>query len=146
MIATTTTRPAVLQHALPEGFCETYGHVNKAVRKRDVGEIVEKLVENYPKAAVAASLDKIKDLGFRFAAQSGLTISMDDVKTPPEKGAILDRYEKDAEKIESQFKQGHHHRRRAAPEGSRDLDQCHRRRAAVDGGDAPGHDRSTPST
>jgi DNA-directed RNA polymerase subunit beta' len=102
----TTPGRLFFEHALPAGFCDTYGYVDRSVRKRDIGEIVEKLVENYPKAAVAASLDKIKDLGFRYAAQSGLTISMDDVKTPESKGAILDRYEKDAEKIESQFKKG----------------------------------------
>jgi DNA-directed RNA polymerase subunit beta' len=102
----TTPGRLFFEHALPEGFCDTYGYVDKAVRKRDVGELVEKLVENYPKAAVSASLDEIKDLGFRYAAQSGLTISMDDVKTPSEKGTILDRHEKDAEKIESQFKKG----------------------------------------
>ena len=55
---------------------------------------------------MAASLDRIKALGFRFAAQSGLTISIDDVRTPPEKQAILDRYEKEAEKAETQFKRG----------------------------------------
>ncbi|MGH9166120.1 MAG: DNA-directed RNA polymerase subunit beta', partial [Acidimicrobiales bacterium] len=60
----------------------------------------------YNKAEVAESLDRIKDLGFRFASQSGLTISIDDVKTPPEKAAILDRYETEAEKAESQFKRG----------------------------------------
>src|SRR4051812_41796405 len=48
----------------------------------------------------------MKALGFRFASQSGLTISMDDVKTPPKKGSILDGYEKEAEKIETQFRRG----------------------------------------
>ena len=55
---------------------------------------------------MAASLDRIKALGFRFAAQSGLTISINDVQTPPDKVAILDRYEKEAEKAETQFKRG----------------------------------------
>ena len=55
---------------------------------------------------MAESLDKIKHLGFRYASQSGLTISMDDVQTPPSKGTILDRYEKEAEKIETQFRRG----------------------------------------
>ena len=116
------------------------------MRKRDIGEIVEKLVENYPKAAVAASLDQIKDLGFRYAAQSGLTISMDDVRTPAEKGAILDRYEKDAEKIESQFKKGiitDDERRQKEVEIWTNATEEVRQ---GDGGDAAGHDRSTPST
>jgi DNA-directed RNA polymerase subunit beta' len=55
---------------------------------------------------VAESLDRIKDLGFRFATRSGLTISIDDVKTPPDKQQILDRYEKEAEKAENQFRRG----------------------------------------
>ncbi len=90
--------------ALPPGF----RYVNDLVGKRTtgIGVIVEELSANYPKRTVAASLDRIKALGFRFAAQSGLTISIDDVRTPPEKQAILDRYEKEAEKAETQFRRG----------------------------------------
>ncbi len=90
--------------ALPEGF----RYVNDVVGKRNtpIGVIVEELAAEHPKHVVAASLDRIKALGFRFAAQSGLTISIDDVRTPAEKQAILDRYEKEAEKAESQFKRG----------------------------------------
>ncbi|MBV9041829.1 MAG: DNA-directed RNA polymerase subunit beta', partial [Acidimicrobiia bacterium] len=102
----TTAGRLFFENALPADYCAQFGYVDSAVKKRDVGEIVEKLVDNYPKAIVAESLDRLKDLGFRFASQSGLTISMDDVKTPPDKGTILDRYEKEAEKIENQFKRG----------------------------------------
>ena len=55
---------------------------------------------------MADSLDKIKDLTFRFAARSGLTISIDDVKTPPSKADIINRYEAEAQKAETQFKRG----------------------------------------
>ena len=90
--------------ALPEGF----RYVNDVVGKRNtpIGTIVEELSSAYPKRVVASSLDRIKALGFRFATQSGLTISIDDVRTPPEKQGILDRYEKEAEKAENQFKRG----------------------------------------
>src|SRR5438874_1199898 len=102
----TTAGRLFFENALPAGYCARFGYIAQAVRKRHVGEIVEKLVDNYPKAIVAESLDRLKDLGFRFASQSGLTISMDDVKTPADKGTILDRYEKEAEKIENQFRRG----------------------------------------
>jgi DNA-directed RNA polymerase subunit beta' len=100
----TTPGRLIFNTALPEGF----RFVNDVVGKKNVpiGTIVEELADNYPKAQVAESLDKIKDLGFRYAAQSGLTISIDDVKTPPQKASILDRYEKEAEKAETQFKRG----------------------------------------
>jgi DNA-directed RNA polymerase subunit beta' len=100
----TTPGRIFFNEALPEGF----RYVNDVVGKRNtpIGVIVEELAATYPKHVVAASLDRIKALGFRFAAQSGLTISIDDVRTPPEKQGILDRYEKEAEKAESQFKRG----------------------------------------
>jgi DNA-directed RNA polymerase subunit beta' len=100
----TTAGRVFFNEALPEGFA----FVNDVVGKRNtpIGQIVEELSANYPKHVVAASLDRIKALGFRFAAQSGLTISIDDVQTPPDKLAILDRYEKEAEKAETQFKRG----------------------------------------
>jgi len=100
----TTPGRLFFNEALPEGF----RYVNEVVGKRNVpiGVIVEELAADYHKAEVGASLDRIKALGFRFAAQSGLTISINDVVTPADKQQILDRYEKEAEKAENQFKRG----------------------------------------
>ncbi len=100
----TTPGRIFFNEALPADF----GFVNDVVGKRatSVGSIVEQLAALYPRAVVAESLDRIKELGFRFATRSGLTISIDDVKTPPDKREILDRYEAEAQKAESQFKRG----------------------------------------
>src|SRR5207248_7238669 len=68
----TTAGRLFFENALPADYCARFGYITRSVRKRDVGEIVEKLVDNYPKAIVAESLDRLKDLGFRFASQSGL--------------------------------------------------------------------------
>ncbi|MDE3086045.1 MAG: DNA-directed RNA polymerase subunit beta', partial [Acidobacteriota bacterium] len=102
--AETTPGRVFFNGALPKGF----PYVNDVVGKRNtpIGSIVEEIAATEPKHVVAASLDRIKALGFRFAAQSGLTISIDDVRTPAEKQAILDRYEREAEKAETQFKRG----------------------------------------
>ncbi|HEX4867366.1 MAG TPA: DNA-directed RNA polymerase subunit beta' [Acidimicrobiales bacterium] len=83
-----------------------FGAITETVKKKQMGEIVDRLANEYPKAVVAASLDGIKDLCFGFAARSGLTISIDDVTTPPEKRAILDDHEKEADKVEQQFRRG----------------------------------------
>ncbi len=58
------------------------------------------------KAQIASSLDAIKNLCYRFASQSGLTVSIDDVKTPVRKREILDGYEAQADKVENQFRRG----------------------------------------
>ena len=62
--------------------------------------------DNYHKSAVAASLDAIKNLCYRYASQAGLTVSIDDVKTPKAKKALLDDYEAQADKVENQFRRG----------------------------------------
>ena len=101
----TTTPGRVLFN---EGLPFSFRFINDLVGKRatPIATVVEELTAGYGRQEVAASLDRIKASGFRFASQSGLTISINDVQTPPEKKAILDRYEKEAEKAETQYKRG----------------------------------------
>jgi DNA-directed RNA polymerase subunit beta' len=101
---TTTPGRVLFNSALPKGF----RFVNDVVGKRStpIGTIVEEICATEPKHIVAESLDRVKALGFRYAAQSGLTISIDDVRTPAQKQAILERYERETEKAEAQFKRG----------------------------------------
>jgi DNA-directed RNA polymerase subunit beta' len=100
----TTAGRLFFNQALPEGF----GYVNDVIGKRstNIGVIIEQLSEGYSKAVVARCADEIKNTAFRFATQSGLTFSIDDVRTPESKRTILDRYEAEAEKVENQFKRG----------------------------------------
>ncbi len=98
----TTVGRLIFNEVLPDDF----GFVDRPIRKKDMGEIVDRLATDYPKSVVQDSLDQLKDLCFGFAARSGLTISVDDVKTPSEKKGILERYEKEAEKVETQFRRG----------------------------------------
>jgi DNA-directed RNA polymerase subunit beta' len=94
----------IFNTALPADFPFVNEIVGK--RNRSLGQIVEVLADRYSRAVVAESLDKIKNLCFRYAAQSGLTISIDDVKTPPNKSQIIARFEAEAQKAETQFKRG----------------------------------------
>jgi DNA-directed RNA polymerase subunit beta' len=98
----TTAGRIFFNTALPEGFA----FQNHRVDKRVMGSIVDDLAQNYPKAEVGGSLDRMKDLCYRYASKSGLTISIEDVKTPTEKKDILDRHEKEADKVETQFRRG----------------------------------------
>jgi DNA-directed RNA polymerase subunit beta' len=98
----TTAGRLIFNSALPDDF----GYVETLVHKKDMGEIVDRLASEYPKAVVQNSLDKLKDLCFEYATRSGLTISVDDVKTPATKRDLLEQYEKEAEKVETQFRRG----------------------------------------
>ncbi|TVR27541.1 MAG: DNA-directed RNA polymerase subunit beta' [Ilumatobacter sp.] len=101
-----TAGRSLFEEALPTDYPERYGHVSGTVAKKELGVIVERLSENYPTTIVAHSLDAVKDLCYRFASQSGLTVSIDDVKTPVAKRALLDSYEEQADKVETQFRRG----------------------------------------
>jgi len=83
-----------------------YRFVNYEVTKKELGQIVNDLAERYPKVAVANALDNLKSAGFHWATRSGITIAIDDVVTPPKKAEILERYERDADKIEKQYRRG----------------------------------------
>ncbi len=100
----TTAGRVFFNEALPRGF----RYVNELIGKnaRPIGTIVEEISGGYNRQEVAESLDAIKSLGFRFATQSGLTISIDDVVTTDEKAAILNKYEEQAAKVETNYRRG----------------------------------------
>ena len=89
-----------------EAFPSDFPFHNSPVKKRDLSAIASELVERYPREEVANSLDKLKDLGFEYATRSALTISISDVKTPERKAELLQKFEEEADRIESQFDRG----------------------------------------
>ncbi len=98
----TTLGRALFNDALPADF----GYVNAEVGKKKLGAIVNELAEKYPKVVVARALDRLKDIGFKWATQSGVTVSIGDVQTPPNKPEILAAYDARAAKITRQFERG----------------------------------------
>jgi DNA-directed RNA polymerase subunit beta' len=89
-----------------EAFPVDFPFHDAPVKKRDLTELASLLVERYPRAVVAESLDKLKDIGFEFATRSGLTISIADVKTPASKAELLEHFEAEADKVEGQYERG----------------------------------------
>jgi DNA-directed RNA polymerase subunit beta' len=55
---------------------------------------------------VAQTLDALKSLGFHWATRAGVTIGIEDVVTPPRKREILESYETQADKVQSQYEKG----------------------------------------
>ncbi|MEY2837253.1 MAG: hypothetical protein RLZ46_635, partial [Actinomycetota bacterium] len=98
----TTIGRALFNEALPADF----PFVDHDVTKKALGAIVDKLAEFYPKVTVAATLDALKSLGFHWATRAGATIGIEDVVTPPRKREILDGYETQADKVQSQYEKG----------------------------------------
>ncbi len=102
MTLTTTLGRALFNDTLPAD----YPFVNEEVDKKKLGEIVNDLAERYTKVEVAASLDALKEAGFTWATQSGVTVSIDDVTQPADKAEILASFEADAAKVQKQYERG----------------------------------------
>ncbi|MGB9376544.1 MAG: DNA-directed RNA polymerase subunit beta', partial [Mycobacteriales bacterium] len=102
LLVETTLGRVLFNEALPVD----YRFVNYEIPKPQLSSIVNDLAERYPKVQVAATLDALKAAGFYWATRAGVTISISDVVTPPNKQDILDGYEKDADKIEKQYQRG----------------------------------------
>ncbi|MGZ6930213.1 MAG: DNA-directed RNA polymerase subunit beta', partial [Acidimicrobiia bacterium] len=89
-----------------EAFPADFPFQDRIVRKRDITDMAGMLVDRYTKSEVAESLDRLKELGFQYSTRAGLTISIADVRTPVAKAGILDKHEKEAEKVEQQYDRG----------------------------------------
>jgi DNA-directed RNA polymerase subunit beta' len=92
----------LLNSAYPDDF----PYVDRVMKKRDITEVVGELVVSYDKAVVANSLDRMKGLGYEWSTRAGLTISIADVTTPPAKAGLLEKFEGEAAKVESQYERG----------------------------------------
>jgi DNA-directed RNA polymerase subunit beta' len=80
--------------------------VNHVMDKKNLRELVDYVYRNLgPKATVILS-DRLKDLGYKFSTQGGLSISIDAMITPEGKGTILKKAEKQVAEIGRQYTEG----------------------------------------
>ncbi|MCF8554412.1 MAG: DNA-directed RNA polymerase subunit beta' [Candidatus Nanopelagicales bacterium] len=98
----TTLGRALFNETLPTD----YPFVNEEVKKSKLGEVINDLAERYSKVQVAATLDALKEAGFRWATRSGVTISFADVVAPAAKAGLLAEAEEKADKIQKQYDRG----------------------------------------
>ncbi|MEN9693535.1 MAG: DNA-directed polymerase subunit beta, partial [Actinomycetota bacterium] len=96
-IVRTTLGRALFNDALPHNF----RYINVEVDKRVLSQIINELADDYPKVEVAATLDKLKDLGFYWATRSKVSVSIDDVKLPASRDELIKAAEAEELAIET---------------------------------------------
>jgi DNA-directed RNA polymerase subunit beta' len=80
--------------------------INRTLSKKELGDFISALVDEYGAHAIAQVLDTIKELGFRYATAAGVTISKNDIVIPPDKEKILAEYEERVGKVEQAYEHG----------------------------------------
>ncbi len=63
---------------------------NRVINKGQLRDLIAWAFTHYGTARTAQMADNIKDLGFRYATQAGVSISVEDLQVPPTKRQLLD--------------------------------------------------------
>ncbi len=80
--------------------------IDFVIKKKQLGQIVDKCFRKEGATGTAVVLDKIKSLGYKYSTISGITTSVFDMKIPGDKQEILSRAEEDVLKVEKDFRRG----------------------------------------
>ncbi|MFH0712232.1 MAG: DNA-directed RNA polymerase subunit beta' [Candidatus Jorgensenbacteria bacterium] len=92
----------VFNRELPTDF----GFVNEHLNKKALAEIISEIINRYGIETSREYLDRIKDLGFRYATLSAVSWSVDDIVIPAEKEEIIQQGNRETDLIQSQFHEG----------------------------------------
>jgi DNA-directed RNA polymerase subunit beta' len=92
----------ILNEVLPPEM----GFQNKIMDKSGLKDLATDCYRVLGNEGTAAVLDKVKTLGFHYATEAGLTISISDIRVPKEKTRIIDEANEQVETLEGQYMMG----------------------------------------
>ncbi len=86
---------------------DTYGlEIDFLCTKKNLEKIIDKCFNTHGNTVTAEILDHIKEMGFHYSTQGAVTISVSDMKIPPEKAGLIEDARKAVEKYEKAFRRG----------------------------------------
>ena len=88
----------------PDNICEL--EFNKFVVKKDLSAILSRCYDVHGTTECAKLVDKIKELGYKYATLSSLTVNAFDIAEPKEKQAIISETDQKVIENEKLFKRG----------------------------------------
>ena len=63
---------------------------NQTFSKKELKQVIYDAFTNYGIARASELADEMKELGFHYATQAGISISVEDLKIPPSKRGLLE--------------------------------------------------------
>ena len=103
-IVQTTTGRVVLGEVLP-GEVE-FSLVNQLMDKKALSDLIGQSFLQAGSEKTVTLLDAIKSLGFKYATEAGLTVSIDHMRIPKTKVAIVDKTNEEVLKVYKQYRDG----------------------------------------
>ena len=100
----TTVGRVLLREILPPEV--PFSFVNKVLNKKELATLIDQCYRFAGNKSTVILADQLKDLGFRYATQAGISICIDDMIIPPRKAELLERANQEVLEIENQYKEG----------------------------------------
>ena len=100
----TTVGRVLLSDILPKGL--PFAMINKEMVKKEIAKLIDYSYREAGKRETIVFLDKIKEIGFRYATKSGISICIDDMHIPSKKAELIKAAEKEVMEIEKQYADG----------------------------------------
>ena len=100
----TTVGRLIVKEILPEFVPENLW--NKILKKKDIGTLVDYIYKHGGYRVTPRFLDNLKNLGFRYATDAGISVSIADIKVPESKADHVVKSKKEVIEVQKQFSQG----------------------------------------
>jgi len=101
-IVDTTIGRALFNQILPDGM----EYQNKVFKKKEIGNLVGNVFENFYLERTSQLCDDLKVLGYKYATVSGITMATSDLTIPEAKHEVMNDSEKIIRQIHDYFNQG----------------------------------------
>jgi DNA-directed RNA polymerase subunit beta' len=98
----TTAGRVIFNQIWPEGV----GFFNKACGKKQVSDIIFRCYQAAGHQATVDMLDRLKELGFKWATKAGISIGITDMIIPNEKHTELDNAYRQISEVDKQYRRG----------------------------------------
>jgi len=100
----TTVGRALLSELLPKGL--SFDLVNRAMTKKSISSIINVCYRDVGLKATVIFADQLMYMGFHYATKSGVSIGVNDLAIPKDKGEIVAQAEEEVGKIQAQYASG----------------------------------------
>ncbi len=100
----TTVGRALLSEILPKGL--PFDAIDRALKKKEISKLINTAFRKCGLKETVIFADKLLQNGFRLATRAGISICIDDMLVPKEKGGIIERSEKEVKEIGQQYASG----------------------------------------
>ena len=100
----TTVGRILLKEILPEEI--PFRLVNKVMKKSELANLIDYCYRFGGEKKTVLLSDRLKGLGYHYATLAGISISLDDMLIPSNKGKLLQEAQKEIERVQEQYTDG----------------------------------------